>query len=80
VDNGIVNPIVVKGTRGGAMTFSGKVQIDVGLPGQDCSFVTLEIVRTHVGVQVAPVTVSNGRVVVAAFVGGIAMMADGSNI
>jgi len=70
----------IESIGGCTVTFPGKVEIDVCLPGQDCSFVTLEIVRTHVGVQVAPVTVSNGRVVVAAFVGGIAMMADGSNI
>jgi len=58
------------------MTFSGQVQIDVGLPGQDRSFITLEIVRTHVRMQVAPVVVGGSRVVVVAtFVVGMVMMA-----
>lgn len=65
------------------MSFSGKVKIDVGLPGQDCPFVTLEIVWPHVRMQVASVTIGYGRVVavvVAAFVGWIAMMANGSDV
>ena len=65
------------------MAFSGEVEIDVGLPGQDCPLVTLEIVRPHVRMQVAPVAITNDRVVavvVATFVGGIAMMPDGSDV
>jgi len=64
------------------MTFPGQIQINIGLPGQNRSFVTLEIVRTHVRVQVAPVIVGGSKVVavVAAFIGGVVMMADGSHI
>jgi len=64
------------------VTFSGKVKIDVGLPGQDCPLVTLEIVQPHMRMQVAPVDIGGDRVVVvvATFVGGIAMMADGSDV
>ena len=61
------------------MTFSGKVEIDVGLPGQDCPFVTLEIVQPHMRMQVAPVAIGDDRVV-ATFVGGIAIMTDGSDV
>ena len=76
----IVDPTVVKGARGGTVTFSGQIQIDVGLPGQDRSFVTLEIVWTHVRIQVTPVAVGCGRVtVVTAFIGGV-MMTDRSRI
>jgi hypothetical protein len=64
------------------VTFPGQIEIDVSLPGQNRPFVTLEIVRTHVRVQVAPVAVGGGSVVgvVAAFVGGVVMMADRSHI
>ena len=74
---------MVKGIGGGAVTFSGKVEIDVGLPSQDCSLVTLEIVWAHMRMQVAPVVVGGSRVVVAVvatFVGDVTMMADGSNV
>jgi len=75
---------VVKGAGGGAVTFSGQVQVDVGLPGQDRSFITLEIVRTHVRMQVAPVVVGSGRVVVVAvvatFIVGVVMMTYGPYI
>ena len=64
------------------MTFSGKVQIDICLPGQNCSFVALEVVRTHVRMQVAPVVVGNGRWIVidARFVEGIVVMTGGTHI
>lgn len=64
------------------MTFSGKVKIDVGLPGQDGSFVTLEIVWAHVRMEVAPVVVHDGWIVVgvSTFVGDIAVVAGGPNI
>ena len=64
------------------MTFPRQIEIDVSLPGQDCPFVTPEIVRTHVRMQVAPVIVGGSRIVtdVAAFVGGMVMMADRSDI
>lgn len=62
------------------MTFPGKVKIEVGLPGQDCSFVTLEIIRTHVRMQVAPVVVGDGRVVATTFVGAIETMTGESNV
>jgi len=65
------------------VTFSGKVQIDIGLPGQDRSLVTLEIVWTHVRMQVAPMAVGDGGVivvVVTTFTKAIAMVADGTNI
>ena len=78
-DNRVVDPTVVKGTGGGAVTFPGQIQVDVGLPGQDRSFVTLEIVWTHVRMQVAPVVVGDGRVVTA-FVGDVVMMTDRSHI
>jgi len=65
------------------MTFSGQVKIDVGLPGQDRPLVTLEIVRPHMRMQVAPVAIGDDgvvAVVVTTFVGGIAIMADGSDV
>ena len=63
------------------MTFPGEVKIDVGLPGQNCSFIALKVVWTHVGMQVAPVMINDGRVVVVTtFVGDIAMVADGTNV
>ena len=63
------------------MTFPGEVKIDVGLPGQDRLFVALEIVWTHVRMQVAPVIVNDGGVVVVAtFVGDVAMVANGTNV
>ena len=70
------------GARGYAMTFPRQIQIDVGLPSQDCLFVTPESVQTHVRMQVAPVIVGSSRVVtdVVAFVGGMVVMADRSDI
>ena len=63
------------------MTLPGQIQIDVGFPGQDRSFVTLEVVRTHVRMQVAPVIVGSSRVVVAtAFVWGIVITTNRSHI
>jgi len=80
-DNRIVNPTAVESTGGGSVAFSGKIQVDVSLPGQDCSFVTLEIVRTHVRIQVAPVVVGGSKIVVAtAVVRGIVMVADRSDV
>jgi len=55
------------------VTLSGKVQINVCLPGQDRLFVTLEVVWTHVRMQVAPVVINNGRVVVV-------MMTEGADV
>lgn len=77
-DVGIVGPPVIKGARGGAVTFSGQVQIDVCLPGQNSSFVTLEVVWAHVRMQVAPVVVGNGRI--ARITGGVVRMADGTHV
>ena len=76
-DGRIVNPVVVKGACG-AVTLSGKVQIDVCLPGQNCSLVTLEVVWPHVRMKVGPVIVGNGRV--ARFVGGVMMMTEGTHV
>lgn len=79
--DGIVIPRWVIGVRGGAVTFSGKVQIDVCLPGQNRPFVALKVVWTHVRMQMAPVVVGNSRVVIVAWiVGGVAMMTDGTDI
>jgi hypothetical protein len=78
-DGGIIDPTVVKGARSGAVTFSGKVQIDVCLPGQDCSFVTLEVVWAHVRMEVTPVVVGGGRVVTS-FVWGVILITDGPNV
>jgi len=63
----------IKGIRRGTVAFSGKVEIDVCLPGQDGPFVTLEVVRAHVRMHMAPVVAGDGGVVTA-FVWGIAMM------
>lgn len=77
-DGGIVSPPVEKGARGGAVTFSGKIEIDVHLPGQNGTFVTLEVVRTHVRMEVTPVVVGNRRV--SGFVGGVVVMTKGADV
>ena len=51
-------------TGSGEVMFPGKVKIGVGPPGQGCPFVTLEVVCTHVRMQLAPVVV-DGRTVAA---------------
>ena len=78
-DSGIDSPGTVKGVGSGTVALPGKIKIDVGLSGQDRPFVTLEIVRSHMRMQVAPVAVGDGRVV-ATFIGRIAMVADGTNV
>lgn len=49
--------------------------MDVCVPGQDRPLITLKIVRTHMGMQMAPVVV----VVATTFVGGIVTVADVSH-
>ena len=57
------------------MTFSRKIQIDVCLPGQHSSFITLKVFWTHVRMEVAPVVVGDGRVVIdARFVEGVVVV------
>ena len=65
------------------MALPGKIEVEVGLPGQDSSLVTLEIVRTHVRMQVTPVAVDDGRVVAVVgttIVGAIVAMTNGTNV
>lgn len=78
-DGRIIDPTVVKGAGSGAVTLSGKVQIDVCLPGQDCSFVTLEVVWAHVRMEVTPVVIREGWAVTS-FVWGVILITDGSNV
>lgn len=81
-DGRIANPATIKSVGGCAVTFPGQVQINISLPGQNRPFVTAEIVRTHVRVQVASGIGGGSRVVavVAAFIRRVVKMADGSHI